>query len=198
MPNRLACSRRSFVLAVPAAGLAAAAPVTAAPPRGSVAFLAASDLDPAERARHETHMAAAIDAAANADAPFGAVIVERDSGRTLCIGGNRGSEHPIYHGEIDAMLTCGREHPGLDWSATALYTTAEPCPMCMAAAIWTGIPEVVYGTSIATLVELGAEQIGITALSVAGAAPAFAGRIVADVSRERTDPLFEAWMAGRR
>ena len=167
-------------------------PARASPSRGSVSLVTASDLDADELARHESHMATAIDAAENADAPFAAIIVDRASGEVLCTGRNRSSEHRIYHGEMDAMITCGLERPDLDWSSTVLYTTGEPCPMCMSAAVW-----VVFATSIASLIEMGLNQIDLTSISVAGAAPFYSGRVVGDVLRERTDPIFADWIAQR-
>jgi len=192
-------TRRSLVAGFPAVatGLALGLPAGASPSRGSVSLVTASDLDADELARHETHMATAIDAAENADAPFGAIIVDRASGDVLCTGRNRSSEHRIYHGEMDAMITCGLERPDLDWSSTVLYTTGEPCPMCMSAAVWLRIGEVVYATSIASLIEMGMNQIDLTSISVAGAAPFYSGRVVGDVLRERTDPIFADWMAQR-
>lgn len=192
-------TRRNIVAGFPAlaTGLAIGRPAKAAPSRGSVSFTTASDLDADELARHEAHMATAIDAAENADAPFGAVIVDRASGDVLCTGRNRSSEHRIYHGEMDAMITCGLERPDLDWSSTVLYTTGEPCPMCMSAAVWLRIGEVVYATSIASLIEMGWNQIDLTSISVAGAAPFYSGRVVGDVLHERTDPIFADWIAQR-
>lgn len=150
----------------------------------------AADLDPAERARHEACMARAIDAATGADAPFGTVIVARGESEILCAGRNRGRTSPVLHGEMDALLNGADADPAIDWTATTLYTTAEPCPMCMSAAIWAGIPEIVYATSIATLVRLGARQIALDADTVARAAPFHECRVIGGVLADRTDPMF--------
>jgi tRNA(adenine34) deaminase len=153
--------------------------------------LTPADLDPDERARHEACMALAIDAAAGADAPFGTVIVARGTRDVLRAGRNRSKTSPLLHGEMDALLN----GPAVDWTRTALYTTGEPCPMCMSAAIWAGIPEIVYATSIATLTRLGAPQIALDADTVAAAAPFHECRIVGGVLAGRTDALFAAWLA---
>lgn len=155
----------------------------------------AADLDPAERARHEACMARAIDVATGADAPFGTVIVARRTGEILSTGRNRGRTSPVLHGEMDALLNGADADPAIDWTATALYTTGEPCPMCMSAAIWVGIPEIVHATSIATLARLGAPQIMLDADTVARAAPFHSCRIVGGVLADRTDPMFAAWLA---
>ena len=149
----------------------------------------------AERARHETCMALAIDAAKGADTPFGAVIVARGTTDVLSAGRNRGRTSPVLHGEMDAILNGTGADPAIDWTATTLYTTGEPCPMCMSAAIWAGIPEIVYATSIATLTRLGAPQIALDAGTVARAAPFHDCRIVGGVLAHRTDPMFAAWLA---
>jgi len=155
----------------------------------------ANDLDPAERARHEACMARAIDAATGADAPFGTVVVARGGTEILCAGRNRGRTSPVLHGEMDALLNGADADPAIDWTATTLYTTGEPCPMCMSAAIWAGIPVIVYATSIATLARLGAPQILLDADAVARAAPFHSCRIIGGVLAARTDPMFAAWLA---
>lgn len=160
-------------------------------------FVRAADLDPAERRLHEACMARALDAAANADAPYAAVATLRGAETVLCVGRNRHRSNPILHGEIDALLSGGRADPPVDWRSAALYCTGEPCPMCMSAAIWAGIPEVVFATSIATLDRLGAPQIRIDAAETARAAPFHRCRIVGGVLEDRADALFAAWIAAR-
>jgi tRNA(Arg) A34 adenosine deaminase TadA len=73
----------------------------------------------------------AIDAARNVPRrPFGAVIVDSDSGELVCRGWNRSDVNPIWHGEIDAInkLHQGPLHQGQarDPSSLVLYSTAEP------------------------------------------------------------------------
>ncbi|MFA8301089.1 MAG: nucleoside deaminase [Hyphomicrobiales bacterium] len=94
-------------------------------------------------------------------APFLAAIVDKSSGEILSVGVNDYLRNPILHGEMDAINKCVQKHPDVDWKNTILYTTAEPCPMCMSCIVWAGIPRVVYGASINTLKESGYHQIDI-------------------------------------
>jgi tRNA(Arg) A34 adenosine deaminase TadA len=96
--------------------------------------------------------------------PFGAVIVDSIRNQTVAEGVNQASENPVWHAEIVAIQNCVSQ--SLDRSQLTLYTTAEPCPMCMAAILWTGIGRVVYGTSISTLRSLGWNQIQISAQAI--------------------------------
>ena len=101
---------------------------------------------------HEHYMRRAIELAANVpEFPFGALIVHRDSGEILAEGWNKSSTNPKFHGEIDAINQLVLNNPGISRDQLVLYTTAEPCPMCQGAILWTGIEMVVFGTSIRSL-----------------------------------------------
>lgn len=156
-------------------------------------FILATALSAAERSRHERHMARVLDWAGEAHSPFAASLVHRGEDRLICRGLNRKRHNPILHGEISAILECSRRHPETDWRALTLYTTAEPCPMCKSAIIWTGIPEVVYGASIRDLARLRINQIHLDSPTVAAAAPFYAGRIVGDVLKDRAVALYKTW-----
>lgn len=77
--------------------------------------------------------------------PFGAVVVK--DGKVVASGHNRvlSSNDSTCHGEIDAI----RKAEGLlgtyDLTGCELYTTGEPCPMCLAAIMWANIGKVYYG-----------------------------------------------------
>jgi tRNA(Arg) A34 adenosine deaminase TadA len=162
----------------------------------SVSFVPAEALDAEERARHEGYMKLALDALEGAPAgPFAALIVDRQSGEIVCQGVGQHHENPILHGEIVALNACARLRPKVERRDLALYTTAEPCPMCMSAIVWTRIPEVVYGTSVDELTRLGANQFRLDSVTVAAAAPFYSGRIVGGVLRQRSDPIYREWAA---
>lgn len=98
--------------------------------------------------------------------PFGAVIMDEPAQRALAIGWNQGPSDPTAHGEVDVIRRLSSQGHTGDWSALTLYTTAEPCPMCAAAIVWSGTGRVVYGVSIPWLVAHGWWQIDLRAADV--------------------------------
>lgn len=164
--------------------------------RGRVAITRVDTLDAAERSQHEAYMRAALaEARRNPQRPFGAVIVDRSSGRLLAAAVNAVQESPILHGETAAIDRCARDHPGVRWEKTTLYTTAEPCPMCAAAIAWTRIGEVVIGTDIDTIARLGVNQIRLSCSAVLRAAPFYSGRLLVGALSAEADQLYRDWAA---
>ncbi len=127
----------------------------------------------------------------NPAAPFGAVLVETRTGQIVAEGLNRSHEDPTAHGEIEVIRRAAATHPATPWADVTLYTTAEPCCMCQGAILWAGVEEVVFGTSIRRLQELGWHQIDLDAREVARRAPFAECRITGGVLREVCDRLFE-------
>ena len=85
--------------------------------------------------------------------PFGAVIVDSATGEVLSIGANLvlSAKSSVLHAEIVAILRAQKKLEsfslgGQGRSAT-LYTSAEPCAMCMGAIPWSGISRVVCAAS---------------------------------------------------
>jgi tRNA(adenine34) deaminase len=69
----------------------------------------------------------------NPDAPFGCVVVDRETGEILAEGLNRAERNPVLHGEISALLGLTDSRAGEDPHRLVLYSTAEPCPICSGA-----------------------------------------------------------------
>lgn len=80
--------------------------------------------------------------------PFGAVIV-RD-GEIIGRGHNRvlADDDPTSHGEIAAIRDACKNEGSYDISGSVLYTTGEPCPMCLFACLWANVSRVYYGCTL--------------------------------------------------
>ena len=80
----------------------------------------------------------------NSGGPFGAMIVTADG--TTFDGVNRvtADNDPTAHAEVTAIRTACRELGTFDLSGAVLYTSCEPCPMCLASALWARVERVVY------------------------------------------------------
>jgi tRNA(Arg) A34 adenosine deaminase TadA len=128
-------------------------------------------------------MRMAIEEARQADFPFGAVIV-RD-GAVIARGRNLGrtDRDPTAHGEMVAIRRCLAEHGPAALRGSTLYTSGEPCAMCMGAIIWCRFGRMVYAASIAQLATR-IDQIMITSEEIAAKARfapvAIAGGVLAD------------------
>ena len=140
--------------------------------------------------KHQEFMQRAIEVARNNPrAPFGAVLVDIPSREIVAEGLNRTSLNPIMHGEMDAINNYAAKHLN-GWDSLRLYTTAEPCAMCQSAIVWARIPEVVFGTSIGKLVEMGWNQFTLTAMQLVLHAPFASCSVVGGVLSEQCDQLF--------
>ena len=80
--------------------------------------------------------------------PFGSVIVKDD--KIVSEGMNRVtvSNDPTAHGEIVAIRDACKKLNTFDLSNSYLYSSCEPCPMCMSAIYWSRINKVYYANTI--------------------------------------------------
>lgn len=87
--------------------------------------------------------------------PFGAVIVK--DGVVVGKGHNQvlKNNDPTCHGEVMAIHKACKKLKTFDLSGCEIYTTGEPCPMCMAAILWANIDKVYYGCNIFDTQDLG-------------------------------------------
>ena len=88
----------------------------------------------------------------NAGGPFGAIVVERDSGRLVSAGVNSvvRLDNCALHGEMVAFMLAQRRLGSFTLSAPEmpvheLVTSCEPCAMCLGATLWSGVRRLVYG-----------------------------------------------------
>lgn len=79
--------------------------------------------------------------------PFGAVIV-RD-GKLISKGANRvvPNNDPTAHAEVMAIRAACRELNTFDLKGCTIYTSCEPCPMCLSALYWAGIERICYANT---------------------------------------------------
>ena len=128
-------------------------------------------------------MKIALNEAKRGDYPFGAVIVKE--GKILSVGRNLGRTHddPTAHGEMVAIRRCVAVHGSSPLKGATLYTSGEPCVMCMGAIIWCGIGRLVYAASVAQIAAK-MNQIMISSADIAAKAPwdpvAITGGVLAD------------------
>ena len=87
--------------------------------------------------------------------PFGAVIVKDN--QIIGEGYNQVLKHndPTWHGEMHAIREACKltQSPHLD--GAILYTSSEPCPMCLGAAYWAYIKEIYYASTVDDALQYG-------------------------------------------
>lgn len=107
-----------------------------------------------------TYMQAALQEAyagiaAHEGGPFGSVVVK--DGVIVGRGHNQvlALHDPTCHGEMQAIRDACKQLATHDLSECELYTTAEPCPMCLGAIMWANITTVYYGCNRVDSAEIG-------------------------------------------
>ncbi|HKJ17227.1 MAG TPA: nucleoside deaminase [Xanthomonadales bacterium] len=81
--------------------------------------------------------------------PFGASVYETSSGKLVSQAYDTVLQEsdPTKHGEINAISIATRNLQRISLSGCVLYSTCEPCPMCMSACIWAELDTIVFGAS---------------------------------------------------
>lgn len=92
---------------------------------------------------------------ANGGGPFGAVIAR--NGRIVATGVNRvtASHDPTAHAEVSAIRDACKRLETFNLSGCEIYTSCEPCPMCLGAIYWAHIDRVYYGNDKCDAREIG-------------------------------------------
>ena len=79
--------------------------------------------------------------------PFGAVIVRE--GEILSTGANRVTVNndPTAHAEVMAIREACRKQKTFNLRGATIYSSCEPCPMCLSALYWAGVDKIIYGNT---------------------------------------------------
>ena len=96
-------------------------------------------------------MQAAIEVARLNETPFGAALAMGDELFATASNQTKQKNDPTAHAEIEVIRKLSDQIQKKDLSGYTLYTTCEPCPMCISAIVWAGIGFVVYGCGIPTI-----------------------------------------------
>jgi guanine deaminase len=83
----------------------------------------------------------------DAGGPFGALVVK--DGQVVAEGWNQvtSTNDPTAHAEVVAIRRACAALGRFDLRGAVLYTSCEPCPMCLAAAYWARVDAVVFGNT---------------------------------------------------
>lgn len=83
----------------------------------------------------------------NGGVAIGAVLVDDATGEVVATGGSQvgPTNDPTAHAEINAIRTAAKQLGTDDLFGLTLFSTLEPCHMCLSAAAWARIPRVFFG-----------------------------------------------------
>ncbi|UEG52369.1 nucleoside deaminase [Mucilaginibacter daejeonensis] len=109
---------------------------------------------------HEQYMRLAIELAENNVAeglggPFGAVVVK--DGQIVGASGNKvvPTNDPTAHAEVSAIRLACQKLNNFSLEGCVIYTSCEPCPMCLGAIYWARIEKIYYGNNKADAAAIG-------------------------------------------
>lgn len=86
--------------------------------------------------------------------PFGAVIVK--DGEVIATGANRvvPNNDPTAHAEVTAIRAACTKLGTFNLDGCTIYSSCEPCPMCLSAIYWSGISRLCYGNTKSDAAEI--------------------------------------------
>lgn len=124
--------------------------------------------------------------------PFGAVIGR--AGQIIAATHNTVwlTTDPTAHAEVNCIRAAATSLKSIAFAGCTLYSTTEPCPMCLSAIHWAKIDRVVYGATIADAAAAGFKELFIDAAQMVkmGDSPV---RVEAGLLQSECAALFDEW-----
>ncbi len=124
--------------------------------------------------------------------PFGSVIVK--DGKVVAATHNTlwRDTDPTAHAEVNCLRRAAKALNTVDLSGCTLYSTCEPCPMCLAAIHWAKLDRVVFGATIDDADAAGFSELHVAAADLAkmGGSPLV---VEGGLLREECAALFDEW-----
>ncbi len=87
--------------------------------------------------------------------PFGAVIVCDGKIIARCANKVTTTNDPTAHAEVSAIRAASKKLKAFDLSGCVIYTSCEPCPMCLGAIYWSRISSIFYANTKADAADIG-------------------------------------------
>lgn len=100
-------------------------------------------------------IALSVDNIKKGGGPFGAVIVK--DGKIVATGVNRvtANTDPTAHAEVNAIRKASKRLGTFDLAGCEIYTSCEPCPMCLGAVYWAHLDKMYYGNTKTDAKDIG-------------------------------------------
>lgn len=135
----------------------------------------------------------ALDNVQSGGGPFGAVIVK--DGELISEGTNRvtSSNDPTAHAEVLAIREACRKLGVFHLAGSEIYTSCEPCPMCLGAIYWARLDRIYFAGAAADAAEIGFDDSFIYRELTKAAAKRKIPMI--QMQREEALAAFRAWKA---
>lgn len=100
-----------------------------------------------------------VDNVRNGGGPFGAVITR--NGEVVATGVNRvtANNDPTAHAEVTAIRNAAQKLGTFDLSDCEIYTSCEPCPMCLGAIYWARLKKVYFANNKEDAKNIGFDDV---------------------------------------
>lgn len=129
--------------------------------------------------------------------PFGAVIVQNDHILAAAHNTVWRDTDPTAHAEVNAIREAALKLSTIDLGGCNMYTTCEPCPMCLSAIHWAKIDQVFFGATIADASAAGFSELHVPAVRLAsmGGSPL---QVYPDLLSNACRRLFQDWKKAQK
>jgi guanine deaminase len=125
--------------------------------------------------------------------PFGSAIVR--AGHAVAVTHNTVwlTCDPTAHAEVNCIRAAATALKTISLQGCTLYSTTEPCPMCLSAIHWAKIDRVVFGATIADATTAGFSELGVPAATLAqmGGSPLV---VESGLLQQECAALFDEWL----
>jgi guanine deaminase len=124
--------------------------------------------------------------------PFGSILVKEDAVVASTHNTVWRDTDPTAHAEVNCLRSAAKALGTIDLAGCTLYSTCEPCPMCLAAIHWAKVDRVVFGATIDDAAFAGFSEMPVAAKALAELGRS-ALKVEGGLLRKECAGLFDEW-----